>query len=260
MLLYRNFLTVFILMITGLSSMSQTHTLKIAFSKIGAEEKYKLYPQWLTSMDQNVDPVDMSGIKSADAAKLLESCSGLVLTGGPDIFPGLYKKDKDLARCEKVDRVRDSEEIMLIKKALELKIPIFAICRGAQLLNVYHGGTLIIDISGDYGSVVPHRLSTPKGAEHPVTIEPKSYFAELLKVKDGVVNSFHHQAVEKLAPVFVPQAKSPDGIVEAFTWKEPAGKSFLIAVQWHPERMTDNALFSRKLAEEFLVQARNYKK
>lgn len=247
--------------IIGFTAMSQNnHTLKIAFSKIGADEKYQLYPKWISDIAPEVEPVDMTGMKPVDAAKLLEDCSGLVLTGGPDIYPGLYGKIKDLDRCEKVDRVRDSEEIMLIKKALEMKLPIFAICRGAQLMNVYNGGTLIVDIPTDYGSTVPHRLATPEGAKHAVNVEPRTYFAELLNVKTGIVNSFHHQAVDKLAPAFIPQAKSPDGLTEAYMWKEPSGKSFLIAVQWHPERMADDPLFSKKLAEQFIDAARAFKK
>ncbi len=259
-LLCKYYSLLLVLFLTGFTAMSQNiNTIKIAFSKIGTEEKYKLYPQWILSVAPDVEITDMAGMKPSEAVSLLGTCSGLVLTGGPDIFPGLYKKEKEMGRCEKVDRVRDSEEIMLIKKALELRIPIFAICRGAQLLNAYHGGSLIIDIPTDYGSAVSHRMNNPEGAQHTVTVEPRSYFYEILKVNEGKVNSFHHQGVEKLAPEFVPQVKTPDNLIEAFTWKDPAGKSFLLAVQWHPERMKD-PLFSKKLAEVFIEEVRKYNK
>lgn len=243
------------------AAMTQNNeSIQVAFSKIGPDEKYGLYTQWLLSVYPDAECVDLYNLKPADAVKLLETCSGLVLTGGPDIFPGYYKKEKELPRCEKVDRVRDSQEIVLIKKALEMKIPVFAICRGAQLLNVFEGGSLIVDIPGDYGTVIAHRLSIPEGAWHEITVVPKSFLHSIVQTAGGRVNSYHHQAVDKLASCFTPSAIAQDGIIEAYSWKEPEGKSFLIAVQWHPERMTDDAAFSKKLLERFIEEVKKYRK
>jgi putative glutamine amidotransferase len=230
------------------------NTVKVAFSKGGPEEKYKQYFQWLQQADKNVECIDMSSLKGAEAEKELADCAGLVLTGGPDIFPGLYKKEDKIAKCEKIDRVRDGQELQLIRKALELKIPIFAICRGAQLMNVSQGGNLIVDISSDYSTRIAHRLMGEQKASHEINIMPKTMLAELVKTNKGTVNSFHHQAVERLSSVFVPFAKAPDDIIEAFGWKDPAGKSFLLAVQWHPERMMDDELFSKRLASKFMEE------
>jgi putative glutamine amidotransferase len=91
-------------------------------------------------------------------------------------------------------------------------------------------------------------------ASHEINIMPKTMLAELVKTNNGTVNSFHHQAVERLSSVFVPFAKAPDDIIEAFGWKDPAGKSFLLAVQWHPERMMDDELFSKRLASKFMEE------
>lgn len=241
------------------SMMAQSSgNLKVAFSKGGPEEKYKQYFVWLQQAGNDVECVDMSSFKMAEADKELATCSGLVLTGGPDIYPGLYKREDAVAKCEKIDRVRDGQELMLIKKALELKIPIFAICRGEQLMNVSQGGNLIVDISQDFPSNIPHRLQGEQKAMHDINILPRTWLADFVKVQRGTVNSFHHQAVNKLSSVFVPWAKSPDDIIEAFGWKDPIGKSFLIAVQWHPEKMMEDDLFSKKLAEKFMVEVRAY--
>ena len=233
-------------------------SLKIAFSKGGQEEKYKLYYTYLQQIDKNIECVDMSQLKGAEADKELSGCAGLVLTGGPDIFPGLYKREDKIAKCEKVDRVRDGQELMLINKALELKMPIFAICRGEQLMNVSQGGNLYVDIATDIPSMITHRLAGEQKATHEINILPRTFLAELVKVPQGKVNSFHHQAVDKLSSVFVPWAKAPDDIIEAFGWKEPIGKSFLIAVQWHPERMMEDNLFSKKLAERYMEEVKAY--
>ena len=148
----------------------------------------------------------------------------------------------------------------MIKIALEKKIPIFCICRGAQLFNVSQGGSLIIDIQQDSPSIVSHQLPSPEGAWHDIKIDKQSYLYTLTQTDKGKVNSFHHQAVKKIASNLIVWAKAPDGIIEAYGWKEPAGKSFLIAVQWHPERMLKDELLSKKLAEKFLEEVGKYGK
>jgi len=248
-------LVINVLFISGIMAQN---TVKVAFSKGSPEDKYKQYFVYIQQADKDVECVDMSLFKGAEAEKELAACAGLVLTGGPDIYPGLYKKENQLSKCEKVDRVRDGQELQLIRKALELKIPIFAICRGAQLMNVSQGGNLIVDISSDYSTRVTHRLMGEQKASHEISIMPKTLLADIVKTNKGTVNSFHHQAVDILSSVFVPWAKAPDDIIEAFGWKEPAGKSFLMAVQWHPERMMDDELFAKKLVSKFMEEVNAY--
>ncbi len=225
---------------------------RIAFSKASPDEKYLQYIKWLKEINADYEYVDLAGMSLADAQKEMQTCSGLVVTGGQDVHPSMYGKAKDAGRCGPFDQKRDALEITLIKLALEKKIPIFAICRGAQILNVTQGGSLIIDIDQDYHSIIQHRVATADGATHDINIDKKSWLYQLTKLEKGRVNSFHHQAVDKLAPVFVSWAKAQDGIIEAYGWKEPAGKSFLIAVQWHPERMAKDEPFSKMLALKFL--------
>lgn len=231
---------------------AQTGQKRIAFSKAGPEEKYKLYIKLLSDINPDIEYVDLTGKSPVDAVKELETCQGLVVTGGQDIYPGLYGKEKEAGRCGPFDRKRDGVELSLLKKALEKKIPVFAICRGAQILNILQGGTIIIDIPSDYPTMVAHRLQNTEGARHNIKIDKKSMLFQLVNTETCVVNSYHHQAVDKLAPVFIPLAKTDDDIIEAFTWKEPIGKSFLIAVQWHPERFVKEDVLSKKLAELFL--------
>ncbi len=253
----RLILIIFILMSITVSA--QNSIRKIAFSKAGPDEKYKLYIKWLSDINPNLEYVDLTGMSPADAVKELQSCQGLVVTGGADVYPSLYGREKDAGRCGPFDRKRDGVDMSLLKAALDRKIPVFAICRGAQILNVLQGGSLIIDIPSDYPSTVQHNLQSPEGAKHEIFLEKKSMLYQLMNVESCMVNSFHHQAVDKLAPVFVPMAKAKDGIIEAFTWKEPAGKSYLIAVQWHPERLIRENNLSKRLAEVFLSEVMEFR-
>ncbi len=239
-------------------SIAQTTPKRIAFSKAGPDEKYKLYIKWLSDVNPGIEYVDLNGMSPADAVKELQTCQGLVVTGGADVYPSLYGREKDATRCGPFDRKRDGVEMSLLKAALEKKMPIFAICRGAQILNVLQGGSLIIDIPSDYPTTVQHTLQNPEGARHDILIEKKSMLFKLMNTESCLVNSYHHQAVDKLAPVFVPMAKAKDGIIEAYTWKEAAGKSFLIAVQWHPERLVKENNLSKRLAELFLSEVMGY--
>ncbi|MCX6271451.1 MAG: gamma-glutamyl-gamma-aminobutyrate hydrolase family protein [Bacteroidetes bacterium] len=233
--------------------MGQTkEKVKVAFSKAGPEEKYKLYTRLFLTEDPGIECVDMSGLSPAGAVGLLEGCSGLVLTGGNDVDPNLYQKKDQTGRCGVIDYTRDTLEIALIKKALEKGMPVFAICRGAQLLNVVEGGSLFIDIPGDLPNAVIHRNDQPEGASHDIELVPGSWLNTVVKSGRGQVNSYHHQGVERLAGPFTPWARAADGLIEAYGWKNPENKSLLIAVQWHPERMTANKLFSGLLAKKWI--------
>lgn len=252
--MYKNRFTLIILVLMSLTVTAQNATRRIAFSKAGPDEKYKLYIKWLSEINPGIEYVDLTGMSPTDAVKELQTCQGLVVTGGADVYPSLYGREKDAGRCGPFDRKRDGVEMSLLKSALDRKIPVFAICRGAQILNVLQGGSLIIDIPSDYPSTVQHNLQNQEGAKHEIILEKKSILYQLMNVESCMVNSYHHQAVDKLAPVFVPMAKAKDGIIEAYTWKEPAGKSFLIAVQWHPERIIRENNLSKRLAELFLSE------
>ncbi len=244
----------FILLITLLFTQLQAQV-KIAVSK-----PYESYEKWLKAADSNAIPVGMYSLRIDSALRLLEGCSGLLLTGGEDVDPVNYGKLNELNRCEEIDRYRDSLEFALIKKAVELKMPIFGICRGEQILNVYFGGTLYTDIPSDIDTTVKHRC--PPGSKeclHNVTILQNTRLAKITGQKSGTVNSYHHQAVEKVAPGFKITAYSDNKVPEAIESDGSKVKSFVMGVQWHPERLTQNPQLSKPLGEYFLSEVKKYR-
>jgi putative glutamine amidotransferase len=160
----------------------------------------------------------------------LENYAGLLLMGGTDVNPKRYSESAH-AETEPPDDERDKIELELIHDAIEKDLPIFAICRGLQILNVYHGGTLIQHLS----SAERH---APEGVNvaspvHEVMIEPGSLLAEIAGASCWQVNSRHHQAAGKIgAGLRVSARASEDGTVEAL---ERPDNRFVVAVQWHPE-------------------------
>ena len=166
-----------------------------------------------------------------DDALSLTGFSGLLLTGGDDVNPEYYG-EKPIAETEPPDTHRDAFELRLISEALERDLPIFGICRGLQILNVQHGGSLIQHIS----SVERHRRRTPNRAlpAHSVAIRQRTLLADIAGLETWQVNSRHHQAVAKLGKgLLISATDSEDNaIVEAL---ERPDKRFVLAVQWHPE-------------------------
>ena len=158
----------------------------------------------------------------------------LLLTGGPDIDPAQYKSPSHPA-TKNIDRERDLGEIELTKLALNRGIPILAICRGMQLLNVIAGGTLVQELS----SLVHHVVKTSAldfpgrhRAAHTVTILSGTRLASIVKRKSIEVNSRHHQAIENVGIALSISAVAPDGIIEGI---ERRDVPFVLGVQWHPE-------------------------
>jgi len=163
-------------------------------------------------------------------AAVIERIDGLLLTGGPDVDPALYGGEMHEA-VYGVDPVRDASEIAALRKAMERRMPVLGICRGAQLINVALGGTLIEHLDGSLEGVL-HRSNESKGVRHRVDLAPGTVLATVVGSTSACPVSFHHQAVRKLAAGLEAAAHAPDGVVEAFVMP---GYPFLIAVQWHPE-------------------------
>jgi putative glutamine amidotransferase len=183
------------------------------------------------------DALRAVGIQPVEDVTTLDGLDGLMLAGGSDVDPALYGAERQ-AESGPPDRDRDDREIKLVREALDLDLPVFAICRGLQMLNVALGGTLIQHIEG-------HRQ--PKEAVlHAVKIDPASRLESILKLDDYVVNSRHHQCADRVASGLVVTARDPGGVVEAL---ELPGKRFVLAVQWHPEERTGET--DLKLFEAF---------
>ncbi|MCS7176607.1 MAG: gamma-glutamyl-gamma-aminobutyrate hydrolase family protein [Candidatus Kapabacteria bacterium] len=231
--------------------------LRVAFSKASGEPKYRNYVEWLYRVIPEMVAVDISAVQ--DPVEALQECAGLVLTGGPDIAPYRYGRPEYAPLCtETPDEERDELELRAIQQAVELKMPILAICRGAQVLNVAFGGTLIADLPTQRQTPVTHWKVEGKDSIHDVTVLPATLLWKYTHVEQSEVASAHHQAVEELAPVFMPSALAPDGVVEAFEWANPEDRGFLIAVQWHPERMPWENPLSSALAERFALEVESY--
>jgi len=190
----------------------------------------------------------------------LAGIDGLLLTGGEDIGPSLYGEAAHPAVVD-VEPARDEFEIALVQAARASQLPVLAICRGIQVLNVAYGGTLVQDIPSQVSSALEHRVEVPPHQSfdyaHEIWIENESTLARLMsdRLKDAdtcEVNSRHHQAVKELAPGFQISATAPDGIIEAI--EHPAAP-FCLGVQWHPENFWRTGEF-RALFEGFLEAAK----
>lgn len=235
--------------------------MKIAVSKGSGSPKYAYYAQWLTSLDSGIEIIDLStaGENITATRGILSDCAGLVLTGGEDVDPALYNAPELALLCHRIDRARDEFELSLFEFARQKTMPVLGICRGMQLINVALGGNLIADLPTYYPSVIPHTKQESSDSLHTLAIEPGARLGKMLRCWEGVVNSAHHQAVDRLGDGLTVAARAPDGIIEAIEWHSPETHGFLLGIQWHPERMHDMSLpFSRGIGERFLFECQSY--
>jgi putative glutamine amidotransferase len=169
---------------------------------------------------------------------ILERVDGLLLSGGEDVEPSLYGQPRS-SKCGDPNLSRDRTEIALIESAREMRIPILAICRGVQVLNVALGGTLIQDIPSEIPNALPHNEKDDRARRvHAVSIETGSQLAQAIGETEISVNSLHHQSVLEPAPALRITARAPDGIVEGM--ESASDDWWVLAVQWHPEEMNDS--------------------
>lgn len=229
--------------------------LKIAISKAKGSKGYLQYGKWLHKLDSNIQYFDLYHIPLDSALDVLKHCDGLIVSGGPDVDPARYNQAYDTVLCETIDYKRDSLEYALITLALEDKMPILGICRGEQILNVYFGGSLFPDIPTAKPNNVGHRFSNIDSSMHAITLMDTNFLFKICNNKSGIVNSSHHQAVDRLGENLVVLARTNDSIVESIGWEKPEGKSFLLGVQWHPEWLKLDNPFSEKIGNRFIKEA-----
>ncbi len=221
--------------------------------KIGITDcgKFENYRRWIT-MEPGVEVVKLSfhDQNAADA----ESCDGILFSGGEDVHPELYGKPEFVEEfgLKEIIPARDQFEYEVIERALESKKPVLGICRGLQIINVYLGGTLLPDIPTLSQSTAHGKISG-QDQIHDIRVENLSILHDITGQESGPVNSAHHQSVDKPAGVLKISAFSAPSIVEAMEWENPSDKSWLLLVQWHPERMQDlSSPFSGKVKRAFL--------
>ncbi len=245
-------------LITGCSQDHKPDGLTIAISKSGPGESYLNYISWLKIADTTLTTHNMYKLSLDSALTLLSKCDGLVLTGGPDVYPGSYGKEGDTAKAGPIDYRRDTLEFLMIEKALELGMPVVGICRGLQILNISQGGSLIVDIPTDFYSKIFHRCPDKNNCYHRVVVDTNSLLFKTSGAVMGFANTNHHQGIDRLANSFVPVAWSDDSLIEAIEWKDD-NNPYLLAVQWHPERLDPGNPLSLPIAMYFLKEAHSYK-
>ncbi|MBI1873064.1 MAG: gamma-glutamyl-gamma-aminobutyrate hydrolase family protein [Acidobacteria bacterium] len=187
----------------------------------------------------------------ADPGRVIDAIDGLVLTGGVDVDPSRYGESPHPAT--EIDDARDAFEFGIAERALARDLPVLAICRGMQLLNVAAGGDLVQDIPSQFSTPLDHTVdSSPDAVAHKVRIERGSLLARIVTnpahLETCGVNSRHHQSVRRVAPGFSVSATSPDGVIEGI---ESRDASFCVGVQWHPENFHRTGEFD-SLFESFV--------
>ncbi|CAF4678811.1 unnamed protein product [Rotaria socialis] len=198
--------------------------------KIGITDcaRYGNYERWMLDAPEKVDPIRLSyHLSNLDD---IEKCHGLILSGGEDVDPRRYKRPDLSGRIEltDIDEKRDDFEIEIIKYALQLKLPILAICRGVD-------------------------------QRHDVFVRDGAFLKEITGCLKGAVNSAHHQCIEKVGANLAVVAKAEESVIEAIEWKAPCENPYFLGVQWHPERMVDQTSpFSCNIRQAFLDSSIKY--
>ena len=200
------------------------------------------------------EPVEVGADETP--AAIVARAGGILLTGGGDVDPSLYGEAPH-SSYEAAEPGRDAFEIALARAAIEADVPLLAICRGMQVVNVAGGGTLVQDIPSEIAGALTHSITEPRFAiAHEVWVTKGSRLWTIMADKlDGEslqVNSRHHQAVRRAADGFEVTATAPDGVIEAI--ERPASR-FCLAVQWHPENFWRTGEF-RPLFEHFVRAVR----
>ena len=180
---------------------------------------------------------------------------GLLITGGDkDVNPQLYGEDP-VKELEGICPERDECECYLFRRAMEEALPVLGICRGMQLMNVAAGGSLYQDIFTQLENSLGHLPKQMPVDElyHRVNLQEHSTLSSIFETRELMVNSFHHQAVKRVADTFVATATSQDSVIEAIEHRQ---HPFVIGVQWHPEDLTNRHTRFLKLFEAFVTAAR----
>lgn len=169
---------------------------------------------------------------------LLDRVDGVLLPGGGDIEPSRYHGNTTHPTIRGVDDERDALEMLVVDEAVRRDLPLLAICRGHQLLNVALGGALCEDVPSMVANALDHdcyRPNVPRNhLAHEIRINDNSRLADIFDATRTWVNSLHHQAVKTVGDGLVPTAVADDGVIEAVEHRD---HRFMVGVQWHPENL-----------------------
>ncbi len=191
--------------------------------------------------------------------QLAQTFDGFLFTGGQDLNPHLYGEDEleNLEATTGYAPERDYFESAFYPLVKKLNKPILAICRGFQIINVLHGGTIIQDLprqSPDPNFVLHPAWNENREQLHDIFINPNTSLYNIIKRKKVKVNSYHHQGINQLGKGLTVSATSPDGLIEAFDIDD---LNFGVAVQWHPEVLYDKQLSDGKIFKAFIENCSN---
>ena len=182
--------------------------------------------------------------------QLCSLCNGFLITGGQDVDPAIYG-ETPIPQMGEICTVLDQMERQVLEYAIKEDKAVLGICRGIQYLNAMLGGSLYQDLNVQHPSKTEHHMEPPYDRViHQVQIIDGTPLHQLLQVTELGVNSYHHQAVKTLAPSLTVMAESEDGLVEAVCMPE---KTYVWAVQWHPELSYQTDKYSRKIFESFVA-------
>ncbi len=188
-------------------------------------------------------------LNECTAKEYLKLCDGILFLGGCDIDPERYGK-KPSPFIGKTVRERDDFDLLMLRCTMEARKPVMAVCRGAQTVNIYLGGTLIQDIPSEYKTETVHQQKQGKHEySHSVILSEKEYLHSLIGKRTIPANSFHHQAIEKIGKGLKITATAEDGIIEAFCHES---YPYLCGYQWHPERLCLQDKDQLKLFEDLI--------
>ena len=206
------------------------------------------YEKWIE--DEDIIILDAYAIKNTDS--ILELADGIILTGGEDINPLEYNDTVNIKACGPIDFYRDTLERKLFDFAYANKTPLIGVCRGMQMMNVASGGTLYGDIPSEIGTEVVHRDYGEVMHEIVLSCENSDYINLIFPLKKDtfLVNSWHHQGLKDVADHIKIIAKSYDGLPEAVIMDTEI-HPFMIAVQFHPERLGKQNGIHRQMRSSF---------
>ncbi|HUQ65521.1 MAG TPA: gamma-glutamyl-gamma-aminobutyrate hydrolase family protein [Flavitalea sp.] len=235
--------------------------MKIGITHTGRDDKQLNYIKWIQGNNDEIDIITLS----ADNGNSVEECDAIVLSGGIDMHPKYYKgNDSYTNRPSRFWEARDDFELKAFEIAIKRSMPVIGVCRGLQLINVYCNGSLVQDL-GEYKNNI-HKDYTEKETntdcdnKHNVNVEGGTLLHDIVKVNSALVNSAHHQAIKELGNDLVANSWSDDGIIEGIEWKHKNERSFMLAVQWHPERMEKADIFNSPLSKnirDYFISAVN---
>ena len=247
------------LALTAVPAMAKGDKVKVGLSWVGdvtKGERTKKTKSYAAAVKKaGGEPVLLDGAVDAETAgAILDGVDCIVFLGGPDIGPSWYG-ESPAPGLEEVNPARDVSDYWLARTAIDRGMPLLAICRGCQLVNVVCGGTLYQDIPSQLGSDLHRDPRKKKYAWHDIAVEDGDSLIAAALGGPGAyeVNSWHHQGIKDVGKGLVVTARSADGLPEALEFK--GSNQFMLAVQYHPEKMIEKGRKQQLRLFEMLIEA-----